>query len=385
MSALVLVLVLVLALGLWAAAGGAPAAAASLATPPEAPLAATWTTAQGTWAVVAMGELKHLDDTFWEMFFRPDAGNDWSLVTPTGAADNGGLVADDGPAATVVAGIEPSQALTYSPVAQTTTDGRTWSPGLLPVALLPVPDAVAIEGDGSVLALVRTADGSLVGSKGNLSSWQTLARLRSLAGTGAGRSCGLVALRAVTVADGAPRIGGACTKPGVVGVFTQDAGSWQLRGPRLPGAAGKKAPSVLRLRGGPGGTAGLVEAGRGSTATLFAMWRTSLSAGWSLSPPLRLRGRLVSTGFGPSASMVVVTGGAKGADKAESVAGPGAAWVPLPAPPKGTAAVAAGPGGTIDALAVATSDLVDWRLDASTDSWSRSQELVVPIQYGSST
>lgn len=380
-----------LALGLWAAVGGAPAAAAAAATPPGAPLAATWTTAQGSWAVMAMGELRRPLDTFWELFFRPDGGTSWSLVTPTGVADNGGLVADDGPAATVIAGFEPSQDLAFSPVAQTTTDGKRWSPGLLPGALLSVPDAVATgagaaTGTGStVLALVRTANGSLLRSKGSLSSWQTLARRSSLATTDAGRACGLVALRAVTVVAGAPELGAACTTPGVVGILTRDAGSWQLRGPRLPGAAGARTTSVLRLQGGPSGTAGLVEAGRGSAATLFAMWRASPSASWSLSPPLRLHGRLVATGFGPSGGMVVVTGGAKGATRAESVTGPGTSWVALPAPPKGTAAVAAGPGGTVDALTVASRDFVDWRLDPSTDGWSRSQTLRVPIQYDSST
>jgi len=405
----VVVMVVALASGLLSVvgtppAGASPPAGSGRVPPPEAPLTTTWTTAQGSWAVLPMGELRRPLDTFWEMLFRPAGGSDWSLVTPTGVADNGGLVADDAQATTVTAGFLPSQTLRFSPLAQTTTDGKEWSPGVLPAALIPAPDAVAAGSGGTVDALVETAHGELLASDGSLSSWKTLITLRSLAETRAGRACGLGELRAASIVttatgrggSGVPELGGSCAKPGVVGVFTDEAGSWKLSGPRLPGPSSHEKTGVLRLQSGPSGTAALVEAGRGSAARLFAIWRAGPSATWALSPPLAVRGGVVATGFGPAGSMVVVTGGgkgnhgkgAKGADaatSAESVTGPGMPWVALPSPPKGTASVSAGPSGTFDALAVDSRELVDWRLDTTTHSWTRLQKLHVPLAYGSST
>jgi hypothetical protein len=372
--------------GSMASGGGtAPAGATVPDVPPSAPLATTWITSRGSWALVPMGRLLHPHTVFWQMFFRADGAKAWSLVTPTGVADNGGLVAGQTSSGTLTAGFEPSQYLDYSPLAQTASAGRRWLPGILPAALLAVPDALATEPGGGVLALVRSANGSLLSSKGNLSSWRTTARLGAVAGTGPGRACGLVALRAVTVNDGTQVLGGACTRPGQVGVFTRSGGSWVLGGPRLPGAAGSQPTSVLRLAVGPGGTSGLVAAGHGSATTLFAMWRAGLSAPWSLSPPLHPVGRLLATGFGPSDGLVVVTEGAGGVRRADSVAGPHAYWLSLPRLPGGTAAVAAGPGGAFDALAVHGSDLFDWGFDPARDAWRRTRTLVVPIQYGSST
>jgi len=343
-----------------------------------------------------MGRLRHSLDTFWEMFFRPEGGRDWSLVTPTGVADNGGLVADDTSTAAVTTGFLPSQTLRFSPLALTTSDGKQWSAEVLPAALIPAPDAIATGSSGAVDALVNTAHGELLGSAGSLSSWKTLTTLRSLAKTAAGRTCGLGALRAVAIVatakgsggGGVPELGGDCARDGVVGVFTDEAGSWKLSGPLLPGSSSHEKAGVLRLQSGPSGTVALVESGQGSAARLFAIWRAGPSATWALSPPMAVGGGVVATGFGPAGSMVVVTGGgkgAKGATRADSVAGPGMPWVALPSPPKGTASVAEGSSGTFDAISVDSREFVDWRLDTATHSWTRFQELHVPLAYGSST
>jgi hypothetical protein len=331
-----------------------------------------------------MGKVHQPLNTFWQMFYRPPSGGRWALVTPPGVADNGGLVADDGPGSTVTAGFEPNQLLTFSPVAQTMNAGRNWSPGLLPAGLLPVPDAVATEPDGNALALVKAPGGSVLRSASSLSSWHTLVRGSALAATSAGRACGLVALRAVTVAAGDPEVAGACSRPGVVGVFTQIAGSWQAARLRLTGAIGASTTSVLRLQSSAAGTAGLVEAGGGSASALVAIWRAGPLATWSVSAPIRLRGHLVATGFGAGGQLVVETDSGQSGLTVVSVAGPGAAWVALPPPPKGTAAVVAGPGGTFDALTVASNKLVDWRFDPARSRWLRTQELTVPVEYGSS-
>jgi hypothetical protein len=70
--------------------------------------------------------------------------------------------------------------------------------------------------------------------------------------------------------------------------------------------------------------------------------------------------------------------------RAATVAGPGQSWRSLPAVPAGTAVLAAGPGGAVDALAVSGSNLTAWRLAGAAAAWSKIQTIDVPVQYGSS-
>ena len=94
-----------------------------------------------------MGRLHEPANTFWELFFHAPGATRWSLVTPPGVFDNGGLVAgtSSGPLTT---GFEPVQVLRYLPLAQTTDGGAHWTPALLPTALAAVPDALACEPAG---------------------------------------------------------------------------------------------------------------------------------------------------------------------------------------------------------------------------------------------
>ena len=61
-----------------------------------APLPTSLVTAQGTWAVTVMGGSAADENNFWQLFVRPAGATRWSLVTPQGVADNGGLVAAAG-------------------------------------------------------------------------------------------------------------------------------------------------------------------------------------------------------------------------------------------------------------------------------------------------
>ena len=135
--------VAVMALGGPAPAGAASAGASLL----SAPLPAAMTTGTGTWAVVPMGHLGDLLNTFWQVFYRPNGGSRWALVTPPGVADNGGLVAHDEGAGSLTIGFQPSQNLLISPLAYTSDLGRTWSPGLVPQPLARHPDALAWPAD----------------------------------------------------------------------------------------------------------------------------------------------------------------------------------------------------------------------------------------------
>jgi hypothetical protein len=137
---------------------------------------------------------------------------------------------------------------------------------------------------------------------------------------------------------------------------------------------------VLRLVGTTAGDTALLASGTGSAARLFAAW-ASAGTRWTTSAPLPAGTRQVlAVGTGPGSSVwVLLTGG-----RAVAIAGPGAPWRQLPAPPPATAALAAGPGGTTDALAVAGASLTVYQLTPA-GTWNRTQAIKVPIQYGSSS
>ena len=86
-----------------------------------------------------MGERGVPLNTFWQIFFRPSGAASWTLVTPTGVADNGGLTLTAAGDGSVTAGFEPSQLLHYSPLARSDDEGSSWSPALVPPPWWPVP------------------------------------------------------------------------------------------------------------------------------------------------------------------------------------------------------------------------------------------------------
>jgi hypothetical protein len=111
-----------------------------------------------------------------------------------------------------------------------------------------------------------------------------------------------------------------------------------------------------------------------------------------VSPPLPVHGaQVLSSGAGPgaTAAWVLLAGG-----RAATIAEPGApgapgatgtAWRSLPAPPHGTAVLAPGPGGALDALAVSGgSALTVFRLTPA-GAWQQTQVISVPVQLGSSS
>ncbi len=368
--------------------GASPVAAAVVAVP----LGSTISTSTGELAVVAMGTPRHLLDTFWQMFYRPPDASPWTLVTPPGVADNGGLVASfatrPSGGASVLAGFEPSQYLAFSPVALSRDEGRSWSPGLVPGRLAAVPDAVAESSGDEALALLHTAGGGEVyRSTGNPTDWSEVVGRGALASSAAGRVCGVGRLTAVAVdAIRGPLVGSTCASKGVVGIFGLTAGAWRLIGPRVPAPSGSGPTTVVRLVDAGGMVSGLVALTASSTTRLIAV--AALAGGsWSRSAPLRLArgGRIVSTGVEPGGGFVVLASRPHRPPTLEVETDPGGGWHSLPPPPRGTAAVAVGTGGEVDALSVALVQLTDWRLDAADGTWAKIDTVTVPIQFGSSS
>jgi hypothetical protein len=346
---------------------GPPAAAAG-------PLSTSLVTAQGTWAIAVMGGSAGAQEDFWQLFVRPAGGSRWSLVTPPGVADNGGLVAA-GTGTSLLVGFRPSQALTFSPLAVSADTGRDWTPGLLDARLADVADALAAGPDGQALALrqdggVETAATVSAAAAGQ---WSPLTTLAALAATTPGRECGLQGLQAVSFGpEKNAMTAGSCARPGVAGVFTDSGGTWRSAGLAVPAAYGRDQVQVLGLAAAASGNAALLRAGD----SLLAAWSTGPR--WTVSGPVPA-GTVRASGFGAGRSAWLLLGDGR----ADTIDGPGGGWHALPAVPPGTATLAPEPGGGYDALAVSGSMLTVWHLVHG--AWSVGQRLSVPIVYGSSS
>ncbi len=380
--------------GLMAGCGSQRAAVTSPA--PAAvtvPLSTSLVTAQGTWATAVMGGSAASHNNFWQLFVRPAGATRWSLVTPQGVADNGGLVAAGGSTSLTI-GFRPSQDLAFSPLATSTDAGRNWTPGLLDADLADTPGALAVGPSGRTLALLQdgTITAAPTASAAAAGQWTPLVTRNALAASAPGRSCGLVGVNAVSFGPSKdPMAAGSCTRPGVAGVFTDTGGTWQSAGLVLPG---KSAVQVLGLAATAGGDVALLATGN----SVFAAWWNGTR--WTVSAPVTASTVTASTvtastvgalGFGAGGSAWLMLGDGH----VETIGGVGGSWQALPAVPSGTVTLAPPPvatlapastatgGGSYDALAVSGSKLTVWRL--AQGAWAKVQLITVPIVYGSSS
>jgi hypothetical protein len=318
-------------------------------------------------------------NNFWQLFLRPAGSSRWKLVTPPGVADNGGLVVTSAGGQVLITGFRPSQGLTYTPLSQTSNGGQAWSAtGPLDAALANTPDALAAAPAGGQLLALTTAGTSEVAAPG-YTRWHVLSSRRALAATTAGRRCHLRGLTAAAfTAAGTPVLAGTCARPGIAGIFALRDGAWQPAGPTLPGT-GRIA--VLRLTTTALGLVALLRAGTGRAATLYAAWTPANMARWAISPALRAGGPApVSGSFGPGGITAIILPGRRGETIAAS-----SQWRPLPALPPGTATLAPGPRGQVDALAVHRTRLTVWHLAPGATTWAKAQVISIPIQFGSSS
>jgi hypothetical protein len=357
------------------------------ASPPQ--LATAITTAAGTsWAIVVMGGSSSQHDDFWQLFARPAGAVKWRQATPTGVADNGGLVAGVTGAGTLVAGFRPSQDLSFSPLAATADSGASWSAGgLVNPGLANVPDALAGGPGGQLIALSQGGRAQLGTHDG--ATWTKLASVSSLATTAAGRACGLTGLTAAAFsssgAAGAPLLAGSCDRPGIAGIFALRGGSWQPAGPPLPAPLPGRDVTVLAMATVGARTDALLQSGTGATAQVLAAWSQDGARHWQTSAPLRTGTAPVrSASFGPDGAIGLLLGRDQSQVHGVALAGPAAPWRTLPALPRWTATLAVGPAGRLDALTAHASSFADWQLPARAAAWSNVQTLQVTIPYGSS-
>lgn len=350
---------------------------------PPVPLGNSVATAAGTWATVVMGGSAAQYNNFWQLFVRPSGSTLWKLVTPPGTADNGGLVLAGGAGQAMITAFRPSQYLTYTPLVQTSDGGHTWSAlSPLDAPLASTPAALAVEPAGSGQLLALTTRSTAEQASPTAAKWTTLATVRTLAATQAGRRCGLRTLTAAGfLPSGEPLLAGPCSRPGIAGIFADQDGSWQAAGPALPPSLAGQDITVLRILTAGKQTVALLQAGTGHATSLLAAWSGPAAGQWSISPALPLHGTaVISASFGPAGSVAAMTGGRAAAEITSSAS----SWHRLPALPPGTATLALSAAGPPDALAAHDSALTIWQLSSGGEAWTRAQVINVPIQFGSS-
>ena len=368
-----------------AAGCGAQTATVAVTRPPAvtASLSTSLTTAQGTWAIAVMGGSAASHDNFWQLFVRRANTGRWSLVTPEGVADNGGLVAAGGNGSLVV-GFRPSQELAYSPLATSTDAGLNWTPGLLDAALADTPGAIAV---GPVGAHPRAAAGR-----------------HDRGGADGGRR-GRRAVGAAGHAHGAGGVRpGSLLRPGGHDRRLVRPRSEPDRGGKLRAAGCGRGLHRRRRDLAVGGTdAARERPGNGYGAGARPdrhPGRQRGAAGHGGQPARGLVGRDALDGIGPGdggrragarvrarRKRVAAAGRRAGRDHRRGAGSTWRALPPVPAgttvlAPPGTGTLAPGTGGSYDALAVAGSRLTVWRL--ARGAWGKVQQISVPVQYGSS-
>jgi hypothetical protein len=378
---------LLIAVTLGAECLSASVGAEATTAPPSArvPLDDSLATTGATWVEVAMGDLAQRAETFWQLLVLGAGSPQWSLVTPPGVADNGGLVSA-GSGSSLVSGFEASQLIRFSPVELTADEGKIWTQGVLSDQLADSPDALAESASGTIAALTGNPATSVVASDSALSSWRRVVSFRALAASPAGRSCALASITAVAFSPaGQLLLGGSCSRPGKVGVFEESASGWRLAGPSLPARSKGSSTSVLRLRAWDGGVSAVVAARSGEHTSLLGTLYTA-GAGWSAPAALELARSesIAASGVSADGALGVLLSGDAG--PVIDLLGPGSgSWAELPEPPARTSALGLEPGGVTDAMAVVGSKLTVYRLDAEGTGWQRTQVMKVPIQYGSSS
>lgn len=338
-----------------------------------------------SWAVLQMGGAASKQENFWQLFARPQGAIDWQLATPAGVADNGGLVISATGSQSALTGFRPSQDLKFSPLATTANGGRAWSAtGPLQPGLAEAADGLAAGPAGKLLAL--TASGAATSGNGG-ATWTALISRSALSAGAAARSCGLTKITGVAFGSaGSPVLAGACSRPGIVGLFEQSAGGWRRTGPSLPATLRGSAVVVLALATSGTTTTAILAAGAGQHASLFAAWLTG--GQWTLSPAFPRRGPVpTSIALWPGGSAGLVLPGRRGALlNPPSQSSADGSWRQLALPP-GTGTLAMNRFGDPEALAASQNVLTVWQVAVVAGQavrWQRGQTLKVVIPYGSS-
>jgi hypothetical protein len=336
-----------------------------------------------------MGDLSDPNNTFWELFHTAPGLVRWSLATPPGVADNGGLI-ESASAGVALVGVLPSQLLRFSPLAQSANGGSSWVPAFLPAALSPVPDALAGDAASPVGAIALVSGGRALSGPVGLSSWSPLVTAAALSRASPG--CGVLGLDGVTLLpSGAPLIATGCRRGGRVGLFARTAAAWRSVGLTLGGPLRGAATTVLRVQSMAATTTVLALASLGGRRALEALWKSG-NAPWTVARPLALGSgaSIRSTAVNSAGDVAVLLGSPRGTREAVDIA-PAGAWNQLPSLPARTAGVALPAGALhssgpdIEVFTVDSESLDVFSLTPSGEAWTKFQSSQIPLAYGSSS
>jgi hypothetical protein len=365
---------------------GAPAASTVQLRNVQTPDVTSISNGDTSLAVVVMGRNDGHNDLFPQLFSSTLKAPRWTLATPQGVADNGGVFIGAGVDGDVLAGIGPSQDLAFSPLAYSANSGRSWVSGGLEAGLARVPSAIAIGPAQSAAVLVATGGSRTVLKRtGSLEQWSPLVTAKALAALEP--NCGLTSLNAVDITtNGHYLLGASCERSGTIGVFENVGGHWTAATASVPSGLAGAAFETIRLTTNGSVTDAIFAARSSKSTQIVAGWSTGASGKWTLSPSLGLDAAsdVVASGAGPGdAEFALIRSGTKLV--ASLIDGPTGAWQRIASLPSGTQTVALEPDGTLDALVVHISALTIWHQQHVGSSFTKSQTINVPIQYGSSS
>jgi hypothetical protein len=364
--------------------GAAASDGASSAPRPTAPLATAVQSADGVWATVPLGDLTDPTNTFWQLLYRPDGSSQWvDDVDATGTATNGGI-ALAAAGRRLMAGVEASQDLTFSPVIETRDGGANWSDGLLPSGLTPVPQALAASSaSGPAMALLGPPGQgqqivTSVAGTSDIVQWNDLTDAAGL--DRAVPACHVQSIDGVAYSGSLPTVGVTCRQPGVAGIITLGpGGTATLAGPTLGPSAGPVG--VLALAPRADRYQALLETGGSTGRTLVVASSDPALQQWSESAPLPVPAAdtLMSVVALPDQGFLVLTGTSSGSLSLESEGLTGTGWQAWPTPPASTATVVPGPGGSLSALAANGATVTIWTLGAGRGQWAKGQVITQPV------
>lgn len=319
---------------------------------------------------------------FWELLWLGSRTDRWSVVTPPGVQDNGGLTIALASRGVLTAGFLPSINLHFSPLARTVDHGATWSPELLPDGLAIGPDSLSSGPSQSLLALISRRSGEVLKRSVPQGSWAVLTSAEALGRQAATHDCELESIDAISASsEGRPLVGGPCQLPGQIGEYAYDRGRWRRAGPDVPTSLRAYTSAVLRLTSTPDGAFTLIELASAASKDLLAAWSQNSGQHWREMPALRLQAnqRVISAGPGPGSNAYVLTGIGRRAGALWVSAGPGSRWRATAAPPVDTAAVAITGNSQISAFAVEGRTIHEWQLEKGSRRWRPRQALRISI------
>ena len=324
-------------------------------------------------AVVPTGRLGDPQNRFFQTF--TSTGDGWHLTTPRGTATNGGLVVA-GPSSGAVAVLPFAASHVTALLAM--EEGRPGRTGRVIPALVSGPTSLTVSPESGALAMVTTS-GEIRVATNPTARLRRVLTVRALAGSPAGRQCGLKDVSAAGVLTGGLLVvGGRCSHQGRSGLMVQDAaGRWESLAAPHGGTW-----SVVRIDLTTDGAVALVSAaGRRPELRLVSLRAGSQQ--WSR--PLPAAGSLRSTAVieGRSPSYLVAL-----ADRHRVQAwriGLGGAVVRLgPSLTRGTQALVMGPGHRPTAFVVDGRAVVPLALDVTAGRWVPGPRQVLPLAYGTS-